>query len=156
MTARLDEAELRGWGERLGRRATREGVFVALYGPLGSGKSTLVRAAARATGVEGAVQSPTYTLVHEHPLPGGGTFFHVDLYRIEGPGELDGLGWDRLLAADGPVFLEWADRAAGRLPEERWEIRLEIPADRSRRLAEAQARGGAPAVPSPGERVEPC
>lgn len=145
----LSEGELRDWARRLGREAAREGVFVALCGPLGAGKSTLARAAARGAGVEGAVPSPTYTLVQEHPLPGGGTFFHVDLYRLSGGRDLSEIGWERLLAGDGPVFVEWADRAAGALPPDRWEVDLGIPADRSFRRVRLRRLGDAPPAPRP-------
>lgn len=156
---RLDEPSLRAWGRRLGADAARDGVFVALLGPLGVGKSTLARAAARGAGVEGAVPSPTYTLVNEHPIPGGGgggtgaTFFHVDLYRLSGGRALDEIGWDRILAADGPVFVEWADRAEGALPADRWEVRLGIPAERSLRRVELRREGAAPAPPVPEKPV---
>lgn len=151
----LDEEALREWGRRLGAAAARERVFVALLGPLGAGKSTLARAAARGAGVVGNVPSPTYTLVNEHPIPGGdgATFFHVDLYRLSGRRALDEIGWDRILAAGGPVFVEWADRAAGALPGDRWEIRLEIPADGSIRRVELRREGSAPTPPEPGEGV---
>lgn len=151
---RLDEEALREWGCRLGAAAARDRVFVALFGPLGAGKSTLARAAARGAGVEGAVPSPTYTLVNEHPIPGdgGSTFFHVDLYRLSGRRALDEIGWDRLLSADGPVFVEWADRAEGALPGDRWEVRLEIAGDRSLRRVEARREGGAPMPPKPPGR----
>lgn len=151
----LDEGALREWGRRLGAAAARDGVFVALLGPLGAGKSTLARAAARGAGVEGSVPSPTYTLVNEHPIPGddGATFFHVDLYRLSGRRALDEIGWDRLLAGGGPVFVEWADRAAGALPGDRWEIRLEIPAAGSIRRVELRREGSVPPPPEPGESV---
>ena len=151
---RLDEEALRAWGRRLGEAAARERVFVALFGPLGAGKSTLARAAARGAGVEGAVPSPTYTLVNEHRIPGGdggGTFFHVDLYRLSGRRALDEIGWDRLLAADGAVFVEWADRAEGALPDDRWEVRLEIPRDRSLRRVRLRREGAVPLPPEPGD-----
>lgn len=147
----LTEEELEEWGRRLGRAAARGRTFVALYGPLGAGKSTLVRAAARGAGVrDGPVPSPTYTLVQEHALPGRGTFFHVDLYRVSGGRDLSEIGWDRLLAADGPVFVEWADRAEGALPPDRWEVTLRIPEDRTRRRVRLLRHGSAPRPPRPG------
>lgn len=153
----LSEEELRRWGRALGRAAAEGGVFVALFGPLGSGKSTLVRAAARGAGVEGTVPSPTYVLVHEHALPdGGGTLFHVDLYRLEGPADLHELGWERILEARGPAFVEWADRAEGALPEDRWEVRLDVPDDPGRRTAAVRAVGDAPRPPGPTEGREAC
>lgn len=151
----LDEETLAAWGRRLGAAAARERAFVALVGPLGAGKSTLTRAAARGADVEGAVPSPTYTLVQEHPLPAGETFFHVDLYRLSGPRDLEEIGWDRLLGADGPVFVEWADRAGEALPPDRWEVRLAIPSDRSRRSVTVRRFGDAPAPPLPRSGGDP-
>ena len=150
----LTEGQMRAWGRRLGPAAARWDGLVALTGPLGSGKSTLVRAAARACGVEGPVQSPTYTLVHEHPLPGGATLFHVDLYRIRDPGELAGLGWERILSLPGPVFVEWADRAPGQLPDRRWEVQLAMAGEVHLRRARIGARGDAPRPPRPREPKE--
>ncbi|MFQ5689306.1 MAG: tRNA (adenosine(37)-N6)-threonylcarbamoyltransferase complex ATPase subunit type 1 TsaE [Gemmatimonadota bacterium] len=119
----LDEAALLAWGRRLGRRARENRVFVALYGPLGAGKTTLVRAACRGAGVRDQVSSPTFALVHRHAT-GAEPVYHVDLYRIGSAEELAGLGWEDLLSADGPVFLEWADRAGSELPPDRWDVRL--------------------------------
>lgn len=156
--ALLTEEELEAWGRRLGEAAAREGVFVALMGPLGAGKSTVTRAAARGAGVEGAVPSPTYTLVQEHAIAPAGTgpdaadartFFHVDLYRLSGARDLEEIGWDRLLGARGPVFVEWADRAEGALPRNRWEVRLGIPEDRSLRRVAVRRLGSAPEPPRP-------
>lgn len=148
-SSELDERRLIAWGRRLGAAAARSGVFVGLVGPLGSGKSTLVRAACRGAGVSGNVPSPTYTLVREYPLPGGRRLFHVDLYRIEEASELRDLGWDRVLAATGPVFVEWADRVPDRLPEDRWEIRLGFARGGEARRVETRRLGGAPELPEP-------
>ena len=60
----LDEGALRQWGQVLGAVAARDSVFVALFGALGSGKTTLVQAACEGAGVSMNGTSPTYTLVH--------------------------------------------------------------------------------------------
>ena len=73
---------------------TREGrAVVFLHGELGAGKSTLARAWLRACGVEGAIRSPTYTLVEHYPLAAGGNALHLDLYRIGAAGDarIDGV-----------------------------------------------------------------
>lgn len=87
---------------------------VYLEGDLGAGKSTLARALLRALGVTGTIRSPTYTLVERHPLPAGGEAWHLDLYRIADPGELDYLGLD----ADEAVLwlVEWPQRGGAGLP----------------------------------------
>lgn len=99
------------------------GVVIGLVGPLGAGKTRLVRAIAEAMGVDpGAISSPTFVLIHEYEgrLP----VYHVDAYRLPGPGAFEDLGvadyWDR----GGVCLVEWADRVAGLLPQDRWTITL--------------------------------
>lgn len=146
--ATLSEPELRDWGVRLGRAACAERAFVALIGPLGAGKTTLIRAACEGCGVEEPVTSPTFTLVHRYRAPSG-FVYHADLYRIGSPAELPGIGWEELTEGEAPVFVEWAERAGDELPEARWEVRLSFAEGGHARLVEARSEGGAPRVPDP-------
>lgn len=154
----LTETALERWGRRLGRAATEPGegpgVFVALVGPLGAGKTTLVRAACRGAGVEGTIRSPTFTLHNHHRPRGRRAVHHLDLYRLDAPEELDALAWDDLLAARGAVFVEWAERAGDRLPADRWQVRLEMADAPDRRRVAAARYGDAPRLPAPGEPAE--
>lgn len=108
-----DEAATAEFARALER--TRDGrAVVFLQGELGAGKSTLARAWLRARGVEGAIRSPTYTLVEHYPLAGGGNALHLDLYRIGAAGELEFLALDN---DDADLWLvEWPERGAGALP----------------------------------------
>ncbi len=104
--------------------ATRpQPAVVHLHGDLGAGKSTLARALLRALGVTGTVRSPTYTLVERYPVEGGEAW-HLDLYRIGDPGELDFLGLDE----GGAVLwlVEWPERGRGATPVADLDIRLAI------------------------------
>lgn len=102
---------------------------VFLHGELGAGKSTLARAWLRALGVEGAIRSPTYTLVEHYTfadvgLPAGGKGLHLDLYRIGDAGELEFLALDD---AEATLWLvEWAERGARALPAPDLELSLAI------------------------------
>jgi tRNA threonylcarbamoyladenosine biosynthesis protein TsaE len=86
------------------------GWTILLEGELGAGKSTFARAFIRAAGHEGAVPSPTYTLVEPYQLARG-NIYHVDLYRVADEEELRYLGWNEL--EDGCRIVEWPDRAPG-------------------------------------------
>ncbi len=114
-------SETEAVGERIGR-AARPGDVVALWGELGSGKTTLVRGIARGLGVpERAVTSPTFVIVHEHDgrLP----LFHIDLYRLA-PGDASSTGWDEALSSGGVTAIEWPDRVERWLPADRLDVRL--------------------------------
>jgi tRNA threonylcarbamoyladenosine biosynthesis protein TsaE len=90
------------------------GDVVVLRGEVGSGKTTFVRAAARALGVRETVTSPTYQFArgYEGTVDGRGiTLNHLDLYRLEGLDARDALDLDEYLAPDGVTFIEWADPA---------------------------------------------
>lgn len=112
------EAETEALGGRLARALHPRGTLL-LDGEMGSGKTVLVRGMARALGVDPReVQSPTYTLIHEHrgTLPAGEAtrLVHVDLYRVE-PADLPALGLEELLAGSGVKAVEWAERLAADL-----------------------------------------
>lgn len=99
--------------------------LVFLQGPLGAGKTTLVRGILRALGHEGPVKSPTYTLLEPYEV-GGRRVYHFDLYRIGDAAELDFIGMDELLDADAIKLVEWPERGSGRLPEPDVLIRLDL------------------------------
>jgi len=100
--------ETRLLGESWGRAADRGRVF-ALSGDLGAGKTELVKGMARGLGAVTRVHSPTFTLVNEY---GGGRLrlFHLDLYRLETPGQIIAAGLEEFLQPDGVAVIEWAER----------------------------------------------
>lgn len=88
--------------------AKNAGMTILLQGELGAGKSTFARAVLRALGHDGAVPSPTYTLIEPYSVPRGDVF-HIDLYRIASEDELYFLGFDEL--DEGLRLIEWPERA---------------------------------------------
>lgn len=108
------------------------GTVIGLVGPLGAGKTRLVRAIAEALGVNPlAIASPTFVLIQEYDgrLP----IYHIDTYRLPMPQDFEDLGvadyWDR-----GVSLIEWADRVRTLLPESCWTIYLEPTGPTTRRV----------------------
>ena len=96
------------------------GDVVVLEGEVGAGKTTFVRAAARALGVREAVTSPTYQFARGYEGLAEGREIvvnHLDLYRLEGLDARDALDLDEYLRPDSVTFVEWADPALGLLVE---------------------------------------
>lgn len=97
------------------------GWLILLEGELGSGKSTLARAMLREFGHQGPVPSPTYTLVEPYSFSGF-VVYHIDLYRVSDPEELEFLGWSDL--EDGLRIVEWPERVPGLRAQGDLAIRL--------------------------------
>ena len=96
---------------------------IYLRGELGSGKTTLARGFAHAAGVSSPVRSPTYTLIEFYPA-GVTTLVHLDLYRIQSPGELESLGLREWAKPKHVWLIEWPERGGGRLPAADLEVAL--------------------------------
>jgi tRNA threonylcarbamoyladenosine biosynthesis protein TsaE len=102
----------------------RPGDLVLVSGEVGAGKTTLIRGACRALGIESPVTSPTFTIGRRHRGSGGLWVSHLDLYRLAGlEGEDPGL-LDDYLGGDAIVFVEWPAVGAARLGRPAAEVRL--------------------------------
>lgn len=109
-----DEAATVALADRVAR-VIEAGLVIYLHGDLGAGKTSFARALLKALGVGERVKSPTYSLVESYRLPER-TAWHLDLYRIADPGELEWLGLDALAEPSALVLVEWPERGAGALP----------------------------------------
>lgn len=114
--------------EHLGRclgRCARPGTVLLLRGPLGAGKTSLVQGVARGLGIpeRAGVRSPSFALMRVH-REGRIPLVHVDLYRLEDPGELQELGIEEWFDGQALVAVEWVDRFHDMLAEQGIEIEL--------------------------------
>jgi len=113
----LDEAALCKVALQMAESLSRQqqGGVIFLQGELGAGKTTFARALLQGLGITTRVKSPTYTLIESYQA---GNFFvyHLDLYRIADPGELEWLGLPDLFGAHTLFLIEWPERGVGGLP----------------------------------------
>jgi tRNA threonylcarbamoyladenosine biosynthesis protein TsaE len=121
----LSLAACEAWARTLGASLPLP-LVVTLSGPLGAGKTTVASAVLAGAGVTDPTEvgSPTFALVHEHRTARGPAA-HLDLYRLRGPDDVLGLGFDDILERHALVLIEWADRAAGLLPTPHLAIMLD-------------------------------
>ena len=113
--------------------------LVLLRGDLGAGKTTLVKGIAQGfqAASEDDVTSPTFTLIHEYRGPAA-TLYHIDLYRVDTPRELETLGLDDLMSANSVLLIEWGEKFARFQKERDVEIALERISDSERRIVIAR------------------
>ena len=126
-----DEAATLALGAALSAQVN-EGI-VYLQGPLGAGKTTLVRGFLRALGYEGLVKSPTYTLIEPYELTER-RIAHIDLYRVNDPAELDFIGLEDVLQVSELVFVEWPERGGDYVPKQNYGVRFEVVGKQRRAL----------------------
>lgn len=131
-----DEAATEGLGAGL-YKILSPGSVVYLHGPLGAGKTTLVRGFLRAAGFQGKVKSPTYTIVETYAIQGL-EIAHFDLYRLQDPEALEWLGFRDYLQQAAVVFIEWPELGKGFLPLPDWVVRIEVLAEIRRAILETK------------------
>ena len=115
------ERDMLSLGKRIGEGLFPR-AFIAFFGDLGAGKTTMTKGIAEALGIEG-ILSPTFTIVrhHEGRLP----LDHFDAYWIESADELYAVGYDDYLNGGGVIIMEWCENVPDALPNERLEIHIE-------------------------------
>ena len=129
--------ETEGLGKRLAKTLGK-GSVVALFGELGSGKTTLTKGIAIGLGIKGYVKSPSFTIVNVY-AQGRLPLYHIDLYRVSKKAELGELGLEEYVYGEGVSVIEWAERAEGAegsdlLPEDAVRITLTYAGEDKRRI----------------------
>ena len=126
-----DAAATRALGAALGRVA-RPGDVIALTGDLGAGKTQFAKGIGAGLGVTDTVNSPSFILMAEHD--GRLRLFHLDLYRIENPGDAVDGGLIDERQAEGVTVVEWAERLGPALPARRLDVRIDGTGDEPRTI----------------------
>ena len=124
-----DEKAMRSFGGRLAN-VLKAGDVVTLSGPLSAGKTTLVRGLLAALGHGGEVPSPSFAIVQPYEMLSP-PIWHVDLYRIENPADLDELGLEEI-GGEGVLIVEWPEHG-GAWPQA-LRLSLEVLEDGARAL----------------------
>lgn len=107
----------------------------ALYGAMGVGKTTFVKAVAACLGVEDDVNSPTFAIVNEYRTGDGGVMYHFDFYRVKSLAEAMDFGYEEYFYSGSPCYIEWPEMIEDLLPEDAVVCRfVELP-DGSRELS---------------------
>ena len=110
-------------GERLGREAA-PGMIYCLEGDLGTGKTVFTQGFARGLGVEGPVNSPTFTILQQYE-DGRLPLYHFDVYRIGDAEEMDEIGYEEYFYGEGVCLIEWPSRIEEIVPPEAARITIE-------------------------------
>lgn len=108
------------------------GAFIALYGDLGAGKTTLVKGITEAWGIDSA-NSPTFTILNQYSA-NGLIINHFDAYRLGSYDELVAVGFEDCLADGSVIIMEWCENVPDAVPENRLEVHINGSGDDSRRV----------------------
>jgi tRNA threonylcarbamoyladenosine biosynthesis protein TsaE len=127
-------------GKHLAKACHAPMVFY-LYGPLGAGKTTLVRGFMRGMGYDAAVKSPSYTLIEPYEV-GSWRVYHLDLYRVRDAAELDYLGLRELQNGNAVILVEWPERGEGFLPPADVALSIDYAAEGRQVAVEARSLAG--------------
>lgn len=132
------EKETMDFGRFLGQKA-EEGLFLALTGDLGAGKTHFVQGLAEGLGVKGVVGSPTFTIMNLYE-DGRLSLKHFDFYRLHSEDDLWNIGWEEY-GEGGVVVVEWADMFPSLIPEESIHINIALSGEEERLITISWGEG---------------
>jgi len=112
--------------------ALQKGAVISLDGPLGAGKTTMVKGIAKGLVIDDEITSPTFTIISEYS--GKFKLHHIDMYRIESDEELEYLGLYEIIYGDGISIIEWGEKIKEYLPENTISINIELMDNGARKI----------------------
>ncbi|MFC6876992.1 tRNA (adenosine(37)-N6)-threonylcarbamoyltransferase complex ATPase subunit type 1 TsaE [Flavobacterium myungsuense] len=107
---------------------------ILFNGPMGAGKTTLIKAITKLLGVEGATSSPTFSLVNEYLTTDNKSLYHFDVYRLKNETEALDMGIDEYLYSGNWCFIEWAEKIPNLIPEAYSIIEMKLNTDGKRTI----------------------
>ena len=111
------------------------GKIWAIYGEMGAGKTTLIKALMEELGSEDITGSPTFGLVNEYKDQKGQLLaYHFDFYRLEKPEEVLDIGFEEYLQSEAWIFMEWPERITAYLPDDCWELQIDTLNEKTRSI----------------------
>ena len=110
------------------------GKILLFYGPMGAGKTTLIKELVKQLGSDDVVASPTFSLVNEYEMLNGKLIYHFDFYRIKNEEEAMDMGVEEYFSSGTWCLIEWPEKIKNLLPLDAVEVRLSINEDGSRKL----------------------
>jgi tRNA threonylcarbamoyladenosine biosynthesis protein TsaE len=124
-------SQLQETAEQLLDTFPEERIF-ALYGSMGAGKTTFIKALCRALGSDDTITSPTFALINEYSTHNGQLIYHFDFYRIKKIEEAYDLGYEDYIYSGNYCFIEWPEMIQDLLPKGIVEVKINESADGSR------------------------
>ena len=118
-----DKKHLADSAKKLLKHFGEDRIF-AFYGPMGAGKTTIIKAICNVLGAIDIISSPSFTLVNEYKTSKGETLYHIDFYRIRKQEEAYDFGIEEYLSGDSYCFIEWPELAEEILPPGTMSIRI--------------------------------
>jgi len=122
---------------QLAEKVIKEGTssrFIAFFGDLGAGKTTLIKNICNFLGVIDEVSSPTYSLVNEYLDKNGNSLYHFDFYRINDEDEALDMGCEEYFDSGSLCLVEWPERIPNLLPQKRLEVHIETMSNEERKI----------------------
>jgi tRNA threonylcarbamoyladenosine biosynthesis protein TsaE len=115
-------------------QAIRQKKVIALHGQMGAGKTTFVHAICDSLGVNGAVSSPTFSIINEYKSANGDIIYHLDLYRLKDEQEAINAGVEDCLYSGNLCLVEWPEITPELFPEDTVHCYLSVSGERERKL----------------------
>ena len=112
----------------------------AFHAPMGAGKTTFIHALCELLEVKDSISSPTFAIINEYQSPVSGSIFHMDWYRLKDEEEAIQAGIEDALLSKNLCFIEWPEKAASLLPDDVFNVNIELLDANTRRLYTVEQR----------------